>query len=174
MNGYKVFKLQYGSVNELKLFSDIEFIRIGEEGRGRRVVRIPVISGVGSGAWRVKRTDRGVVIVEVDDLTEPPAPCIGVVNCVGGYSRRRSYPTPEVEGFDVLASGTVAFGAAGRVNGGEEVLAIIQPGTEFFLNRKYCRDWYTWTGDIWIVETPSERRSRLALQEVRDGGGEWL
>lgn len=80
----------------------------------------------------------------------------------------------DAQGIHPIVSGTIAFGDAGRVNGGEEILAIVNPGAEFRLNSKYASSWYRWTGKEWLVETPAERKARLALQKVEAGEGEWL
>jgi hypothetical protein len=99
---------------------------------------------------------------------------LAVVNTVGQYDRFRSYGIFDAQGIETLVTGYIAFGDAGRINGGEEVLAIVSSGAEFRLNSKYASTWYRWTGMEWIVETPAERDARLALQKVEAGEGEWL
>jgi hypothetical protein len=97
-----------------------------------------------------------------------------VINAVGTYDRYRSYRVLDAHGVQILVSGTIAFGHAGRINSGEEVLAIVEPGATFRLNSKYASTWYHWSGTEWQLESPEERKARLALQKVEQGGGEWL
>jgi hypothetical protein len=145
-------------------------IGVGEYGRGRSKGVIPVI---GSGPeLRVKKTEDGVVLVRGNWPSEDR--CLAGINTVGAYDRFRSYAIHDAQGIHPIVSGTIAFGDAGRVNGGEEILAIVNPGAEFRLNSKYASSWYRWTGKEWLVETPAERKARLALQKVEAGEGEWL
>ena len=78
----------------------------------------------------------------------------------------------DAQGVSTVLSDTIAFGQAGRTNSGEEVLAIVVPGATFRLNLKST--WYMWTGTEWQTESPEERKARLALQKVEQGGGKWL
>jgi hypothetical protein len=159
---------------EMKLSSEdgtlLENITVGESGRGRSKGIIPIV-GEGSGV-RAKRSNGNVVLVrgEFDDEER----CLIVINSVGGYDKSRSYEIFDATGIETLVSGTHAFGDAGRVNGGEEVLAIATPGATFRLNSKYASHWYAWDGKVWALETPEVRKARLALEEVEKGGGEWL
>ncbi len=145
-------------------------ITIGESGRGRNEGIIPIF-GEGPEV-RAKKTEAGIVLVRGDWNDEDR--CLVVINAVGVYDRYRSYRIHNAQGVQVIASGTIAFGQAGRTNGGEEVLAILSPGAEFYLNSKYASHWYKWTGTEWSMESPEERKARLALAEVEQGGGEWL
>jgi hypothetical protein len=148
----------------------VAHIAVGERGRGRNEVIIPII-GEGPEV-RVRKTDEGVVLVRGNWNDE--GRCLAVINAVGAYDRYRSYSILDAQGVQTVVSGTIAFGQAGRTNSGEEVLAILEPGAIFRLNSKYASTWYTWTGTEWQVESPEERKARLALQKVEQGGGEWL
>jgi hypothetical protein len=148
----------------------VESISIGERGRGRSEGIIPII-GEGPEV-RAKKTDEGVVLVRGN--WDDEGRCLAVINAVGAYDRYRSYGVFDAKGVQVVMSGTIAFGQAGRTNSGEEVLAILEPGATFRLNSKYASTWYLWTGTEWQVESPEERKARLALQKVEQGGGEWL
>ncbi len=141
-------------------------ITIGESGRGRTQAIIPII-GKGSKV-QVKKTDEGVVLVRGEWNDE--GRCMAVINAVGSYDRYRLYKINDAQGVQTIASGTIAFGQAGRTNMGEEALAILSPGAEFRLNSKFASTWYKWTGKEWIVETPLERVARLTLQEIEQGG----
>lgn len=148
----------------------LESISIGECGRGRSEGIIPLV-GTGSEV-RAKKTDRGVVLIRGNWPSEER--CLAVINPVGSYDRYRSYRVHYATGLEVISTGTIAFGDAGRTNSGEEVLAIVSPGANFKLNSKYSSHWYMWTGTEWAMETPEERSGRLALAEAEQGGGEWL
>lgn len=145
-------------------------IVIGESGRGRSEGIIP-ITEEGS-EIRAKKTDGGVVLVRGN--WDGDSRCLAVINTVGAYDRYRKYEIFDAQGVQTVVSGTIAFGDAGRVNSGEEVLALVEAGAFFRLNSKYSSTWYTWTGEEWQVDTPEERKARLALQKVEQGGGEWL
>ncbi len=156
---------------ETKERKPMENITIGESGRGRNEGIIPII-GEGPEV-RVKKTDEGIVLVR-GDWNDDGRRCLAIINAVGSYSRYRSYGIYNAQGIQPIASGTIAFGQAGRTNSGEEVLAILIAGAEFRLNSKYASHWYQWTGTKWIVESPAKRKARLALEKVEQGGGEWL
>lgn len=145
-------------------------IVVGESGRGRNEGIIPII-GEGPEV-RAKKTDEGVVLVRGN--WDDEGRCLAVINAVGAYDRYRSYGILDAQGVQTVVSGTIAFGQAGRTNSGEEVLAIVSPGASFRLNSKYASTWYAWDGKEWQVESPEERKARLALQKVEQGGGEWL
>lgn len=146
-------------------------VNLGEQGRGRVRQIIPIL---GSGPEvRAKRTDEGVVLVRGEWGNDDDR-CLVVVKTVGAYDRCRSYGLFEDSGVEVIATGIFAFGAAGRVNGGEEVLLIASRGAEFRLNSKYSSTWYTWTSGGWVVETVEKRQARLALAAVENGEGEWI
>lgn len=145
-------------------------ITVGESGRGRNEGIIPII-GEGPEV-RAKKTDEGVVLVRGN--WDDEGRCLAVINAVGSYDRYRSYGVLDAQGVSTVLSGTIAFGQAGRTNSGEEVLAIVVPGATFRLNSKYASTWYMWTGTEWQTESPEERKARLALQKVEQGGGKWL
>ncbi len=151
---------------EMKLESKndepITEIVIGERGRGRSQGVVPI---VGDGPeFRAKKTPEGIVLVRGNWPGEDR--CLAAINTVGGYDRSRSYGVFDAQGIEPLMTGYIAFGDAGRVNGGEEILTIVNQGAEFRLNSKYASTWYRWTGKEWVVETPAERKARLALQKV--------
>lgn len=146
-------------------------IAIGERGRGRSEGIIPIV-GEGPGV-RAKKTDEGIVLVR-GNWDDEEGRCLAVINSVGTYDRFRSYGIFDAQGIQTVLSGTIAFGDAGRTNNGEEVLAIVSPSATFRLNSKYASTWYLWTGTEWQTESPEERKARLALQKVEQGGGEWL
>jgi len=148
----------------------VAHIAVGERGRGRDEGIVPII-GEGPEV-RAKETDEGVVLVRGNWDNEDR--CLAVINAVGSYDRHRSYGIHDAQGLQTVLSGTIAFGDAGRTNSGAEVLAIVSPGATFKLNSKYASTWYTWTGTEWQTESPEERKARLALQKVEQGGGEWL
>lgn len=171
----KLFKISPSSFPSLiKMETEdgepVASIAIGERGRGRAQVIIPII---GDGPEvRPKKTPNGIVLVRGD--WPPDTRCLAVIRTVGAYDRHRSYELFDAKGIEEIATGVIAFGDAGLVNGGEEILAIVNAGGEFRLNSKYSSTWYRWDGKDWETESPEERHARLALQEVEAGGGEWL
>jgi hypothetical protein len=149
-------------------------LMLGDSGRGRTLTVVPIQGSVGADV-RVKRVgEKGIVLVRGEWPDERVGHCLTVVNTVGAYSRCREYGLLEPTGVTVIATGYIAFGDAGRINGGEEVLAIVEAGGEFRLNSKYDSTWYRWSGMEWTIETPAERRARIALAAAAAGEGEWL
>lgn len=146
-------------------------IVIGESGRGRGEEIIP-ITGKGPDI-RPRRVNDSIVFVRGDWRNDDNR-CLVIINAVGAYDRYQSYRIFDASGIDIIASGLIAFGEAGGINRGEESLAIASPGAVFRLNSKYDSMWYLWNGTEWIAEAPAQRDARLALQEVEQGGGEWL
>lgn len=147
-------------------------ITIGERGRGRNERIIPII-GEGPEV-RAKKTDEGGVVLVRGNWDESDGRCLTVINTCGAYLRYKHYGIEEAEGVQTIASGNFAFGSAGRVGSGEEILAICSPGATFRLDSKYASHWYMWDGKEWRMESPEERNARLALAKVEQGGGEWL
>jgi len=149
-------------------------LTLGESGRGRALTVIPISGTVGADIRAKRVGEKEIVLIRGEWPDERTGRCLTVINTVGAYSRGREYGLLEPTGLTVLATGFIAFGDAGRVNGGEEVLAIVEPGGEFRLNSKYDSTWYRWSGTEWVTETPAERRARLALVAAVAGEGEWL
>lgn len=149
---------------------DGEQIRLGTEGRGRKLVIVPII-GEGH-SFAVKKVASGLVIVKGDFPDDER--CIAVIKAVGGYSKGRFYEVPEVEGLQKLVEGHYAHGIAGRAGGGAHALCIISSGTEFRLRSKYDESWFSWDGKEWLIESSPERTARLTLRAIDDGEGEWL
>jgi len=173
MNGYKIYKIPAPGA-EVEHVAEIDGeLRLGEEGRGRSVTIVPVV-GTGA-AYRAKKTETGIVLVAVAEVEKAPAPCLAVINYTGGYDRGRRYQIEKIDGTLVtITSGQVAWGEAGRLGGGGIALCMVEPKTEFMLRSKYANHWYHWDGYQWRVETPPQRAARIALLEVKNGGGEWL
>jgi hypothetical protein len=144
---------------------------LGEAGRGRAEVRVPVV-GSGPGI-RPKRTDGGQVVLVRGDWGDDGR-CLAAINAVGAYDRYRSYAIFDAKGLTVLAEGRRAFGDAGRINGGPDVLAICEPGAMFRLNDKY-RSWhYVWTGTEFRRMSAGQKAAEEAARQAAAEGGEWL
>jgi hypothetical protein len=143
---------------------------LGEAGRGRTEVRITII---GDGPEvRPKRTDGGIVLVRGNH--EHDGRCLAAINAVGAYDRYRSYCLFDAKGLTVLAEGRRAFGDAGRINGGPDVLAICEPGAAFRLQDKYRSWWYTWTGTEFRRMSAEQKAAEEAARQAAAEGGEWL
>jgi hypothetical protein len=96
------------------------------------------------------------------------------INTVGQYDRYRSYCLFDAQGLQVLAEGRKAFGDAGRINGGPDVLAACEPGAEFRVNDKYRSWWYTWNGTEWRRHSAEQRAAEEAARQAAGDGGEWM
>jgi hypothetical protein len=160
--GAEPAKVEHAGLTELIL---------GEAGRGRTEVRIPIV-GEGSSV-RPKRTKEGKIVLVRGEF-EDDGRCLVAVNAVGAYDRYRPYAIFAARGLSVIAEGRRAFGDAGRINGGPEALAICEPGAAFILNDKYRSWWYTWNGTEWRRLTPEQRAAEEAAHQAAGDGGEWL
>jgi len=151
-------------------------VLIGEEGRGRSLVSVPVIG---------PETDRicyaKVGMIEGKTVISPSEPdeddrCLAVINTVGAYARNRKYDIFDINGkINFLVEGKISFGAAGRTNSGPVFLAIIHKGTSFRLNSKYSEYWYLWDGEEFTRYSRSEWEARNILETLKNGGEiEWL
>jgi hypothetical protein len=143
---------------------------IGEAGRGRAEVRVPVV-GAGPEV-RPKKMNNSVVLVR-GDWGEADGRCLAAINTVGQYDRYRSYAIFDAQGLTVIAEGRKAFGDAGKINGGPDVLAICEPGAAFRLQDKYRSWWYTWNGTEFRRMSAEQRAAEEAARQAADGG-EWL
>lgn len=149
----------------------LQRIVLGERGRGRREVIIP-ISGDGPEV-RAKKIDSSIVLIRGNNIEEDR--CLAVINTAGQYKKYKDYRVFDAVGLEIIATGYIAWGEAGGTEGGEEVLAIISSGASFRLNSKYTSHWYYWTTQNgWSMESPEEREARLALLKAEQGEGEWL
>lgn len=99
-------------------------VLVGEEGRGRKLVRVPVPAGADMVDGRLaavpaKNQPEGAVLVAFRD-------CSGFR---GGWS------LSDRQGVIVVAEGACAQGAAGRMGGGPEYLAVVADGGSATINR---------------------------------------
>lgn len=149
----------------------LQSIVIGEKGRGRREVIIPITgNGPEVGA---KKVGESIILVRGDQIDNNR--CLALINATGQYKKFKDYKIFDATGVQTIATGCVAWGEAGGTEGGEEVLAIISSGASFRLNSKYARHYYYWsTENGWTMETPEEREARIALSKAEQGEGEWL
>lgn len=172
MKGYRIFKVHPSGAEILSL-TEVEEIVLGESGRGREKVIIPL---VGEGEYgRIARSDGGVVIARCQQLDDADGKAIAIINTYGGYSQYRQYDILDETGdIQIVTSGYFADGAAGRAGGGWHHLAIIGAGAEMRLRTKYDAYWHRWTGMNWVTETVPERSARLALAALERGEVQWL
>ena len=176
----EVYKISAPTVEPKKMSSinedgtAVTQIELGYNVRGTGCTIVPVMGDVGAQQYRVKKTpDRGVVLCRSEEFS-PEERCLVVINATGGYSKGRHYDVYNASNLTIIATGEKSWGAAGRAADGVEVLAIAEPGATFSLCSKYECAWYRWDGEKWTVETPERRNARMALEEVENGGGEWL
>ena len=151
----------------------LQSIVIGEKGRGRQEVILPITGSNGS-EISAKKVGDSVVLVRGGNKSEADHRCLAVINTVGQYKKFKDYKVFDAVGVQIIATGYVAWGEAGGTESGEEVLAIISSGGSFRLNSKYASYWYYWSANGWTMETPEEREARIALSKAERGEGEWL
>ena len=163
-----------GSVPEEGLpVTEDGFLELGESGRGRSLSKIPVI---GEGPFaKVGKTKEGIVIA-LSDHDSGDNRILSVINTVGQYDRHRSYGLFDDSGVADIESGSLAFGQAGRINGGEMILAILAPFAEFRLNSKYTSHWYRVLNGKLVMESVAERKARKSIEAIKANPTEveWL
>lgn len=166
-----IFEISCSSVEVLSL-NDVAEIYLGGKGRGRKQVIIPILGDSSTSTFGAKKTENGIVLVAQPKGKDRR--CLAIIDSSGGYDKGRAYSIPDMPGLTKLAIGYYAAGMAGRAMSAEESLCIVAPGVEFKLRGKYHSNWFCWDGEKWVMESPAQRNSRLALEEVAQGGGEWL
>jgi hypothetical protein len=122
---------------------------LGEEGRGRIMVRVPVLApqpteDVDVTPWErlsIEITDSGPRIVP--EAREDDRVLFAIVGCPG-YSRGRRYAITLPTGTRVVARGQCAWGAAGRIGSYDEVLVVVPPAGEIVWPAKYARVYVRW------------------------------
>lgn len=140
-------------------------VRLGELGRGRVLAIIPV---VGDGPEVVVESNpQGTVLCRAAAGTSDH--CVVVLRADGEYRRGAAYTVPRVPGLTVLATGQTAWGDAGRIGTCEHVLAAVEPGCSVKLANMFGHIWHTWDGQMWLSESPPERRARLAAASAGAG-----
>lgn len=154
------------------------FIDIGDEGRGRTLVKIP-INGATGAEERITNVKVGkigsmIVLESIAPEGDDDSRMLARINTVGGYDRYREYTIYDEKRVEILAKGFIAFGDAGRVNGGPDLLALLGEGSSFRLKSKYEEYYYRVKGGELIVETTSMHYARLAIESVAKGEVEWL
>jgi hypothetical protein len=123
---------------------------LGEEGRGRIMVRVPVLApepaeDVDVTPWErlsIEITDSGPRIVP--EAREDDRVLFAIVGCPG-YSRGRRYEITLPTGTRVLARGQCAWGDAGYVGCYEELLVVVPPQGELVWPAKYGRVYVQWS-----------------------------
>lgn len=172
----RIYETSVGELKRKNMKADNNIV-LGEEGRGRSQVIIPV-SGAGNHV-RFKHTGSGVICFATNeaDNDRRDRRCAVIIRSSGGYRRGKLYKpqydtTPEL--ITPIAVGHGAWGQAGGVGGWQDVLAILEPGALYWLKDKYdAKSYFIYDGTI-TLETEPEHLARLALEEVAQGGGEWL
>lgn len=168
----KLFEISTpGAAPVLVNLAEKDEVRLGESGRGRELVVIP-ITGTGSEV-RAMKTDRGLVLVR-GDWGDGDDRSLVAVQTAGAYDRYRSYALIGAKGVEIVATGYTAEGSAGGIGRYPHHLLLATEGAEFRLNSKYEEHWYRFVGGAWLVESPDQRNSRLALAAVAAGEGGWL
>jgi hypothetical protein len=98
-------------------------VHVGERGRGRELVVVPLPEGT--------EVEKGRAI---HIPTSTPGELVVLVHCQRGY--RGSWSAEFGDGITVIAEGREAQGAAGRMGGGPEYLLRGPVGAEFIIQRR--------------------------------------
>lgn len=156
-------------------------LALGQSGRGRELVIVPIAEGVQPGApetwcrsgWEalasasVEVTEAGPRIVPERQESDWR---LLILKGDPGYSRGAFYSYALPEGSRVLARGHGAYGIAGRCGGWEEILAVVPPTGRVWLPRKFGGEWLIWGPDgVRIVsdaEAAAEAVAAAAVTEV--------
>jgi len=153
------------------------FVRVGEPGRGRREVLVPT-SGDGDFV-RVGLDPEGRPVLCRTHEDDGDRRCVAVISTNGGYSQypKRHYrmPDPVPAGVRILASGEGAWGDAGYGGDYEVVLAIVEPGAEFVLARRFGGPVLVrWTGERWLHLDEAAVEAEKAAASMEKGEVQWL
>lgn len=198
----QIYEITPGNVYKYERPDDNK-LRLGEEGRGRKLTIVPII-GDGDNYHVAAKDDNIYIVADNRTLPHEEGRCIAIIDTIGGYSRYRDYGIFDITSdgqnrvsvtrdklwlvepgenllhltppnLKLLTFGRRAFGEAGRINSGYEYLAIVKAPLTFRLKGKYSSTWFTWTGEEWLVESPAEYSARMAIDEYNKGGKiEWL
>jgi hypothetical protein len=122
---------------------------LGEEGRGRIMVRVPVLAPDPVGdperdPWErfsVQLTDCVPRITQ--EMRDDDRVLFAITGCPG-YSRGRRYEITLPTGSRILARGQCAWGEAGRIGQYEEVLVVVPFAGEIIWPAKYARVYVRW------------------------------
>lgn len=149
-------------------------IVLGQEGRGRENVIIPVLPGEGE-YYRAGATPNGVVVGRSQEF---PGYYLVIVDSNGGYTRGVTYKARPVEGYpfpEVLAEGWGAWGDAGGIGSFQVALLKVRPGEAFALREKYGDHRIFLAGEEGIASyRQDEWAARKTLAAVEKGEIEWL
>ena len=99
-------------------------IRVGETGRGRKLVSVPIPAGSEGADGRLLSVPAG---------NQPSGAALIVFRDHSGY--RGGWSLTDRQGVIVLAEGACAQGDAGRMGGGPEYLAVVADGGTATVNR---------------------------------------
>ena len=131
-------------------------VKVGEEGRGRKQVAVPLPEGS---------------IIEDNMLVEVPSPdSAATVLCVRDFSGYRgTWTMTQQSGVKVIAEGFVAQGQAGAMGGGPEYLLSLRNGGSFRIEREgrlygapAIYEVRNTNGNITIVDVDAERETAAA------------
>lgn len=99
-------------------------VLVGEEGRGRKLVRVPVPAGSEMADGR---------LVAVPAKNQPAGAVLVAFRDCSGF--RGGWSLADRQGVIVVAEGACAQGDAGRMGGGPEYLAVVADGGSATINR---------------------------------------
>jgi hypothetical protein len=147
---------------------------LGEEGRGRIMVRIPVLAPDPVGDRDIEPWERLSVQVTdfvpriTQEMRDDDRVLFAITGCPG-YSRGRRYEITLPTGTRVVARGQCAWGDAGYVGGYEELLVVVPPQGELSWPAKYGRVYVRWNHSGVRFLSEAERDFEDALSaEVKE------
>lgn len=166
-------------------FDGFRHLKIGSSSRGEALVSVPVdikSNNIKDGQNVDVHFDV-LVPNDVNKIGLPPklvesisndnSRCLAVIDCVGSYDRYRNYGLHEPKGVKILCQGRRAFGAAGRINGGPVVLALIENGASFRLCSKYEDHYYSYVDGVWSVMQKDEYLLKISEKIASENNGDY-
>lgn len=102
-------------------------VRVGESGRGRKLVSVPVPQGAEVVGMKVG------TLISVPAKNQPEGAVLVAFRDCSGF--RGGWTLSDKIGVAVLAEGACAQGDAGRMGGGPEYLAVVADGGSATINR---------------------------------------
>lgn len=171
----KVYVIAHPGATPEELAPDATELVLGERGRGRWEVRIP-IRGTGPYVeFRRYRDSKRPYMVRHNASKSSGRKCLIAINALGGYKRGAEYLIRAAKALEVLERGKSAFGEAGRVGYGEHTLAVAEEGSEFCLRGVSGLIFsYVYKHGKWIAETEGERNARYMMEALIDGRTEFV
>lgn len=151
-------------------------IKVGEEGRGRYVVYIPILNTPNIQRLenaKVGKKEGKTVLFSVSPEEDTDERILALINTAPSYDRHRNFRLIEPENIEIIEEGYTAFGQAGRVNGGSVYLAILNRGWSFGVTEKYGNMYFSEENGKVKQYTPAQWKVK-ELKNLGEEEIEWL